>query len=457
MQAEDGIRDGHVTGVQTCALPISPDRNAGFSRADPQRLYLPPVMDPIYGYQAVNVEAQERSPHSLLNWTKRVIAIRKRYQAFGRGELRFLEPGNRTVLAYVRTYQDEEILCVANLAHSPQPVELELSDFNGRVSVELMSHTACPPIGELPYLLTVQPWGFYAFRLATDVEVPAWHEELVPWRELPTLVLLEGWQTFRGLESDASQVRRLLATRTREQLQREVLVPYIEGKRWYAAKGTPIERVELAVQDEWATPFGSWLLTLVDVKPESEATQTYFLPLGIVWESEGDAKFHALAAEALAQVRQRAHEGVLYNGVRDDDFCRALLTAIGGNSELPFGEGKLRFFATAAYSRLAEGVLAEPVIHPVLEQSNSSVFYGQKMFLKLYRRLRPGENPELEMGRFFTEHQPMSQVVPVAGGIEHVRDDGTVTTIAVLQQYVENQGDAWHYTLDYLERYMSGL
>ena len=450
----DNIFLGDRNGVRT-PMQWTPDRNAGFSRTDPQRLYLPPIMDPIYGYQAINVEAQSRSPSSLLNWMKRVIAIRKNHRSFGRGDLDLLDPGNRKILAYLRTYGDEVILCVANLSHSAQPVELHLSRMRGRVPVELSALTAFPPIGDLPYLLTVPAYGFYAFRLATDAEVPHWHEELLPRPELPVLVLVEGWLTFGKLKSDASQVRRLIATRTQEQLQKEVLAPYIESKRWYAAKGRPIEHIDMATEGEWPTPYGSWLLTILTVKPEGEEPQTYSLPLALAWEKEGDRKLHALGAWTLAKVRQREREGILYGALGDHDFCRALLAAIGDNAEVDFGRGRLKFFSTMAYARLAQGALDEPIRHPALEQSNTSIIFGNKLFLKAYQRLHEGVNPELEMGRFLTESSPFAHIVPVAGGIYFEHHDGKLMTLALLQGFVENQGDAWHYTLDYLERFLS--
>jgi len=453
----DNIFLGDRNGVRT-PMQWTPDRNAGFSRADPQQLYLPPNMDPIYGYQAINVEAQERSPSSLLNWTKRLIAVRKRYRAFGRGDLRFLTPGNRKILAYLRCHEEETIFCVANLSHSPQPVELDLSAFSGRVPVELTASSVFPPIGELPYLLTLQPYGFYVFRLATDVDVPSWHEEYAHLEDLPVVVLLEGWQTFGGLRGDASQVRQLLASRTRAQLQNEVLMPYIETKRWYAAKGQPIAQVALRTQSEWQTPHGSWLLTLVEVTPRDAPVQTYVLPLGLAWEHEGDsAKFAALAVGALARVRQRAREGILYSALGDDAFCRALLAGIGDGTEVALGDGRLQFFPTSAFAEGARGALEQPVHHPGLEQSNTSVYFGNQLFLKVYRRLQVGVNPEFEMGRYLTEAQPLSQVAPVLGGIEYTTAEGAVMTLALLQGYVENQGDAWAYTLDYLGRYLSGF
>src|ERR1700686_2275 len=191
----DNFFIGDRNGVRT-PMQWSPDRNAGFSRADPQRLYLPPVMDAVYGYQSTNVEAQSRDPSSLLSWTKRMLAVRKTSRAFGRGARRFLRPGNRKILAYLREIGDDTILCVANLSRSAQPVELNLSSFKGRVPVEMLGRTAFPPIGELPYLLTISAYGFYWFRLATDAEVPSWHEQIVSIEERPVLVLFDGWTSL---------------------------------------------------------------------------------------------------------------------------------------------------------------------------------------------------------------------------------------------------------------------
>src|SRR3989440_5924925 len=160
----DNVFLGDRDGVRT-PMQWSFDRNGGFSRADPARLYLPPIMDPVYGFEAVNVEAQTRSPSSLLNWVKRLIAARRSRRAFGRGTLRFLFPSNRKVIAYLRALDDEIILCVANLSRSPQAVELDLSEFRGRQPVELLGRRAFPLVGELHYLLTLQPYSFFWFDL----------------------------------------------------------------------------------------------------------------------------------------------------------------------------------------------------------------------------------------------------------------------------------------------------
>ncbi len=162
----DNVYLGDRNGVRT-PMQWSGDRNAGFSRADPARLYDPVINDPVYGFQAVNVEAQERLPTSLLEWMRRMIRVRKRFKAFGRGSLEFLNADNRRVLAYIRAYEDEVLLCVVNLSRFVQPAELDLSAYDGWQPIEMIGETAFPPIGELPYFVTLGPHSFYWFRLVS--------------------------------------------------------------------------------------------------------------------------------------------------------------------------------------------------------------------------------------------------------------------------------------------------
>src|SRR5919112_1256154 len=252
----DNIFLGDRNGVRT-PMQWSPDRNAGFSRADPQRLYLPPIMDPVYGYEAVNVEAQAREPGSLLNWMRRMLAVRKTSRAFGRGKLTFLRPGNRKILAYLRELGDEAILCVANVGRSAQPVELDLSRFKGRVPLELLGRTPFPPIGDLPYMLTLPAHGFYWFRLTTDAPVPSWHEERIAPEDLPILILFDGWTSF--FRDRVVPWRIAMADKTRTQLEEQVLPRYLRSQRWYAAKGEAIKGVRLSDYALWEAAGGRWM------------------------------------------------------------------------------------------------------------------------------------------------------------------------------------------------------
>lgn len=402
--------------------------------------------------EAVNVEAQERKPSCILNTVKRLIAARKRYAALGRGSVTFLQPGNRKILAYVREYRSETILCVANLSRAPLAVELDLARYRGRVPVELSAGTPFPPVGEPPYLLTLPAHGRYFFRLAEDVDVPSWHDEPAPRTALPVLVLPEGLKSLFGKADAATAARRLMSARTHEQLSREVLAPYIESKRWYAAKGRPIESIERTAEGEWRTPYGCWLLATFEVKPAGTESQSYFLPLGVAWVQDGEDKMRALGAWTLARVRQRAQEGILYGAFGSPDFCRAIVSAMASNEHTPLGDGYVRFVSTSAFSRLCPDLAAAEVRHPALEQSNTAVYVGASLFLKGYRRIRSGVNPELEMGRFLTEVARFPHIVPVAGAMQFEHRDGRVDTLVLLQAYVENQGDAWHHAIEYLTR-----
>src|SRR5687767_2826110 len=440
----DNIYLGDRDGVRT-PMQWSPDRNAGFSRADPQRLYLPPIMDSIYGYEAVNVEAQQRDASSQLNWMKRMLATRKHSQAFGRGTLEFLRPGNRKVLAYLRILGDEAILCVANLSRTAQPVELDLKRFKGRVPVEMLGRTSFPPIGELPYLLTLPAHGFYWFRLASDAPVPDWHKEMIVSEEAPVLVLFDNWTSF--FSDQVVPWRIGMAEKLRAQLEGEVLPRFIAGQRWYAAKGEAIRQAPLRDHVIWDVGGISWLLAWVEI-----GDSLYFLPLALGWEEDED-HVRALAAVTVARVRQQANVGVLADAIADEGFCRHVVKAIGAGRNLATANGSLRFSRTRAFDELAGGDLAALQLGPLHTQStNTSVQLGDRLFLKCYRRLRSGANPEFEIGRFLTEVAHFPHCVPLAGAIEYLPKQGEPATIALLQGYVANQGDGWSYTLAYLER-----
>jgi len=448
----DNFFIGDRNGVRT-PMQWSPDRNAGFSRADPQRLYLPPIMDAVYGYQSTNVEAQSRDPSSLLSWTKRMLAVRKTSQAFGRGTRRFLRPGNRKILAYLREFGDDTILCVANLSRSAQPVELNLSSFKGRVPVEMLGRTTFPPIGELPYLLTISGYGFYWFRLATDAAVPSWHEQIVSVDERPVLVLFDGWTSL--FRERVVPWRIGMAEKTRLQFETDTLPRYIETTRWYAAKGTPIERARITDQVLWQEGKLSWLMALVELDSAGAERASYFLPLALAWEERDEDRVRNITTSAVAKVRQQANVGVMGDAFADEPFCRAMVEAMAARREIPMSQGKLKFRPTARFAELAGPDFETlPVDRPRGASSNTVVTIGERLMLKGYRRLRAGTNPELEMGLYLTEVAHYANCAPLAGMLEYVATDGQVRLLAMLQAYVANQGDGWTYALEYVRRHL---
>ena len=449
----DNIFLGDRDGVRT-PMQWTSDRNGGFSRADPQQMYLPTIQDPIYGFEAVNVEAQARETSSLLNWTRRMLAVRSTTPAFGRGRFTMLHPGNRKVLAYLREHGEDVILCVANVSRTAQPVELELRAWKGRVPVEMAGRNPFPPIGELPYLLTLPAYGFFWFRLSADAQPPSWHAETLPQEDLPTLVLFDRWNSlFRG---KVVPWRMGLAEKTRQQFETELLPRYMRRQRWYGAKNERLNRAQLQDSARLGDDDQAWLLTLVEAQGEG-APAHYFVPLAMAFEDDDEERMRSLSAVAVSKVRQQAQVGVIADAMADEAFCRALVTAIGAGQALRADGGSLRFNPGKGFAELVGELPDEPMLlRRLTTSSNSASLLGQRLFLKAYRRLQPGLNPELEMGRFLTDAVAFDHSVPVAGSVEWVTADGRSFTLALLQAQVTNQGDAWTATVDQLARLLEG-
>ncbi len=432
----DNFHLGDRDGVRT-PMQWSPDRNGGFSRADPSALVLPPVMDPLYGFDSVNVEAQLRDRHSLLNWMRRTLAIRKQHRAFGRGTFRLLYPKNRKVLAYLREHEQETLLCVANLSRTPQAVELDLSEFTGQLPIELDGGSVFPPIGQLSYLLTLPPYGFYWFLLAREAEWPSWHTPAPePMPEYQTIIVRRSLQD--ALEG------------ARSTLERDVLPTYLAVRRWFAAKDQTLRSVRLAL----IAPLESTdrALVLTEIETTTDAGQArWTLPLAISWEDEPSAPLPAQLA--LARVRRVNRVGLLTDAFALADFAQAMLEGFRKASQLPTGDGAIRFEPTA---RMQETAIAPDAAINWLsaEQSNSSLIVGDAAMLKLFRRVISGPHPEAEMGRYLTE-QGYANIPPLFGEMVRVDAGGTRHTLAVAQGFIRNQGDAWNWTLEWLMRGLS--
>ncbi|GJE25349.1 maltose alpha-D-glucosyltransferase [Methylobacterium organophilum] len=429
----DNIYLGDRDGVRT-PMQWSPDRNGGFSRANPQKLFLPAIQDPIYGFDAINVEAQTQAQTSLLNWTRRMIAIRNNSVALGRGAIQFLYPANRKVLAWIREYENERILCVANLSRAPQAVQLDLSDLRGAIPIELTGGTEFPAIGELPYLLTLPAYGFYWFSLSAANTGEVGPQPLSP--ELFTLVLTGGVET-------------LMKGRERVAFERTVAPPFLSGRRWFGAKGSRIKGVQVTdsaiVKD--GTGEGKFLLPQIAVTLVNGERQDYFVPLAVDEGREDES----LMDHAVARVRRGPRTGLLYEAAVAPPFAIALIEAMRDGLTIPSERGRLVFSTTSAYDPDLPFEVGE-VRRLAAEQSNTSVAIGSKMMLKLLRRLQTGVHPEIEIGRFLTEEAHFANTPALLGTLEHVAEDGTRTALALLQKFVPNQGDAWTLMLEGLRR-----
>jgi maltose alpha-D-glucosyltransferase/alpha-amylase len=435
----DNIYLGDRDGVRT-PMQWSGDRNAGFSRANPQRLFLPPIIDPEFHYETVNVETQAKNSGSLLWWMRRMLALRKRYEVFGRGELEFLHPENRRVLAYLRRDDSRSVLIVANLSRFAQYVELDLSRFRGSEPVELSGQTRFPPIGELPYLLTLGPYAIYWLALegAEEDATPVPEDEGAP------LLRAEG------------SIDQILSGRTRAAVE-AALVRFLPTRRWFAGKARKIRSATVAdslpVTSGAIAPAARILVVRVEFS-EGEA-ETYSLPLALIEGERADNRLNDAPRSILARIGRRSGESaVLCEALLDQDVCRALLDTVRRRRVLKgSGGGRLTGRPTPVLRRALDG--AEPPEPSIFraEQSNTSVIFGQQLILKLFRRIEGGVNPDLELGRYLGERSRFPNTPHVAGAIEYQANGSEPATLAILHEYVDNEGDAWQYTLDALSRF----
>jgi maltose alpha-D-glucosyltransferase/alpha-amylase len=436
----DNVYLGDRNGVRT-PMQWSSDRNGGFSRANPQQLYLPIIIDPEYHYEAINVEAQQNSPHSLLWWMRRLNNLRNRFKAFGRGEIEFLHPENRKVLAFIRSYQNERILVVANLSRYSQFVELDLVKFSGMVPLEVYGRTEFPVIREDPYFLSLGPHSFYWFALVSEsatqetVSIETWASRL------QTLTAGVKWDSvFRG--------------KSKEVLE-GILPPFLLTRRWFAGKAQQIKWAR--IKEVLPVPNGpaESLIVLVKVEYMGGDDETYALPLAYASGARADELLgeHAYSILARLRLKGKDEEGILYDAIVDKDFCLALLEAMARRRRRKTAAGELQ---TTSLRTLQEirGDLKEPLEPSILqaEQSNTSVVFSKKLILKLFRKLEPGINPDLEIGRFLTE-RGFPHIPQVAGAIEHRKSRQESTTLAIVHGFVANQGDAWEYTRESLGEY----
>ena len=432
----DNIYLGDRNGVRT-PMQWTSDRNGGFSRADPARLYAPMIMDPVYGYEAVNVEAQSRSLGSLLSATKKLIAVRKSTIAFGRGSMTFVRPENRAVLAYVRQYRDEVILCVANLSRSAQATELDLSAWKGRIPLEMLGRSRFPAIGELPYMITLGPYGFYWFQLqAPDKSEPV-RPRAVP--EFETLVVPVG-STWVSLG------------RERGMFERDVLPGHLSRTRWYP------ERSPRAIQPVLvaATPFcdigdNRPYLAFFQAKQRGESAR-YVMPMQIEWVRFDREHYNP---RALAAVRQGAREGTLLDVAVDPIFIGLMLRNLRERLTVEESEQglKLEFRSTCLFD---DSMVREPsrIRSFESEYPASSALVDHSFAFKLFRKLEPGIHPAIEMGRFLTEVAGFANAPALLGTAELIEADGSRSAIATLHAQVQNQGDAWTVTSAYLDRFV---
>ena len=540
----DNIYLGDRNGVRT-PMQWTSDRNAGFSKCDPARLYLPVVMDPIYGYQVVNVEAQLSDQSSLLHWTRNMIALRKLFQVFGRGTLTFLNPSNRKILAYLRELDQgdgfrETVLCVANLSRFAQPVSLDLADYAGCEPVEMLGYVRFPTITREPYALAVAPYSFIWLELQaasavdeppSDFGVPT-HEPAGKNEDAAQPVFADGWAQF--IDGGGSAILEL------------ALLDWLPRKRWFGAKTHKIESVRVrnwveldsnekaaaSSTEETSEPATlSTALFFFDITYFNRSPDMYQIPLAISTGTALDDIAAQQPESIIAKLTIPSGPAILHDATAGEGFRHELLSLIAGNATLPFHVSERRpetaedrFSQLPSMAQEAEDVAAGAGVAPAplsaqpgdtaappridtpasqstetsrfqprespsagdsfhdgghrlvahasnafptapaaqglpshvisAEQSNTSIIFGKQFILKIYRRLQPEENPDVEVGRFLTEVAHFNRIPSFLGEISISSRSAVKTTVAMLQGFVPNQGDGWQWFLEELANWL---
>jgi len=429
----DNIYLGDRNGVRT-PMQWSRDRNAGFSRGNSQRLFLPLITEPGYSYETLNAEAQQHDLHSLLWRTRQLIVLRRRFKALSRGTVRFLYPQNRAILAFVRELGNERVLVVANLSRFMQFAELELADYRGLVPTEAFGLTRFPQVGDTPYFLSLGPRSFSWFVLRPSANA---HEIESQETEMPIFRVTDSWLSLFEPDSKGSF--------------EEFLIHYLPTRRWFGGKSRALKAIELveliAIGEQPPSVCAFLRVEYIDGDPE-----LYLMPIAFAIGPTETQR--ASARSAIAKLVVDETEGVLYSATSDANFCQQLLELMARKRRLTGRVGELAGVSARNF-RALRGQNVDLTPAPLeVEQSNTSVLFGHRFILKLFRRLEEGINPDVEVGRFLSEETSFESLAEYAGHLEYRTESAESITVAVLQSYVQNEGDAWQFTLDHISQYL---
>lgn len=423
-----GDRDGVRTPMQW-----SSDRNAGFSEANPHKLYLPVILDPEYHYEAINVEIQNWNTSSLLWWMKRLISRRKQYKALSRGDMKFVSSENSKILAFTRSYEDEIMLIVVNLSRYTQPVELDLTHLAGYTPVEVFSKNKFPSISQDgTYFTTLGGHDCQWFILEKQASL------LNSTNTLPRIELTR-WD-------DILQRDSIL------RLENIVFPQYFSKLRWFGGKGRVVESMTIIRSTSIPLPENSALFLLIEVSYQSGLPDTYFLPVAFGKENLAlKLKDHCPKA-VICNMRVNGEDGILYDALYGIESQEYLVKQLGSNHKISLAEGDVVFFGNDV---LKQHIERQENIKPRVlsgEQSNTSLVYGNKFFLKIYRKVDRAMNPDLEISHFLSQQGKFKNIPAFVGSIEWYYDRGSMV-LGLMQEMVDSSGDAWTFMLERLDNF----
>ncbi|MEN6385933.1 MAG: maltose alpha-D-glucosyltransferase [Phycisphaerales bacterium] len=424
----DNVFLGDRNGIRT-PMQWSADRNAGFSKANPQRLFLPVTLDPVYHYESVNVENQQGNQNSLLWWMKHLINLRKKFKAFSRGSIKFLTVKNPKILAFIRQYENEKILVMANLADSVQYAELDLSEYTDMVPMELFGQTQLPIIAKNPYLFTFGAYGFYWLQLAAKP-----HEiiQMETKRQIASFRLEGAWED-------------IVEDKNRHNFER-ILSEYVKHCNWFAGRDRKIERTEIIDYFRVPDAKSPFYLLLFEIEYTNGYMEKYFLPIGLISEADVEnVQKETDPVIAAKIVSSKIDKGLIYDALYDEKFLKAYFNFISRRRDQ---RGRREKLIIKKINKLKIGDKPKIFVKDIKCQT-LFIDFDDKYQLKIYRRLESGTTPEIEVSSYLT-NKKFAHIMPLCASLEYSVYNEENTAISIIYDYVENQGSSWKYTINYL-------
>jgi len=429
---------GDRNGVRT-PMQWSPDRNAGFSNSNPQKLFLPVIIDPEYHYEAINVEIQQSNLSSLLWWMKRAISVRKNYKAFGRGSLEFLSPSNPKVLAFIRKYEDEVILVVANLSRFSQVVEIDLSKFLGYTPIEIISRNKFPVVKDQYYMFTLSGHVYYWFSLEKLPDGPVSSIE----RKVPELSYNDNW-------------KEIFYTEERLNFEKTALTNYLSQCGWFCPGEAKIRRISIEDIIELESP--NYAVLIIKADYFDRPADLYNLPISVIPSVKAERIIQNHSSEIITRLKSSYDELILFNAAYDESFSVELLKEIINKTSLKGNSGDISFNSVNRIKQYYSETdnQFQPALTKI-EPNEIRMQYGEIFTLKMYRKIEEGINPGEEVLQFLSGKTSFKNIPLLSGTISYVRKDSEPINLALMQEYVSNQGTAWTYALDSIDRFYENI
>jgi maltose alpha-D-glucosyltransferase / alpha-amylase len=429
----DNIYLGDRFGVRT-PMQWNMNINAGFSVANPQKLYLPVISDPVYRYESVNVAAQEENPSSLMWWTKNVLAMRKRLQVFGRGDIVFIESSNSKVLCFSRSYNKQSIIVVANLSQFSQATTLDLKAFKDCDITEVFSQNKFNSVTDGDYSITIGPYGYFWFQADAS-------EKKETLGAANQQFLFESDLSWERLFGNYNEVR---------DLERKVLPSFMKKCRWFGGKARVISKMSIHKAIPLKVEGDMHFLTIIEVHYVQRLPELYFLPMCFVPTDSIMDKIEYTAQSVIGKAEIQGKPGFILDSSYDKSFRDFLFTSMDRKVRIKEEDGTLEF-NSSVFSKLDSHTVESKILKA--DQSNTAIIYNDRYFFKFYRKIEQEINPELEIVRFLSENTSFRNAPKYSGSIEYRDNDGNITVLGLLQEKVDNQGDSWVMTIDSVGRF----